>query len=95
MAWSTCPWRVIEAKIAPWVDGKGAKPEIDSGIAKAKLIFTENSVQGPQPLGCAKARFTVSIVGAELRSPERYLHNKLKPLKGHLGNESDDRYRQE
>ena len=68
-AWAESPmsgaWKVVEANVAPWVDGKSAKPEIDPKIANAKLIFTENSVQGPHPLGCAKAKFTVSAVGAE------------------------------
>lgn len=61
----TGSWTVEESIVAPWVDVKAAKPEINAQIAKAKLIFTSNGVQGPQPLGCEKAKFTVSTVVPE------------------------------
>jgi len=68
-AWAENPmtgtWTVVEAKVGPWYDGNGAKPEIDPKLARAKVVITKTSVQGPSPLGCAKAKFTVSTVGPE------------------------------
>jgi len=58
----TGSWTVIESIVAPWVDAQAAKPEINSRVAKAKLVFTDQGVQGPAPLGCDKAKFTVSTV---------------------------------
>jgi hypothetical protein len=68
-AWAESPmtgtWNIVEAKVGPWYDGGGAKPDIDPKLAHAKLVFTEKSVQGPSPLNCAKVKFTVSTVGPE------------------------------
>lgn len=61
----TGTWKVVEAKTAPWFDGKSAQPPTHSEIINAKLVFTDQSVQGPQPIGCAKSKFTVTAVGPE------------------------------
>ena len=58
-------WTVVEATVAPWVDAKAAKPELNSNISGAKFVFTTEGVQGPAPLGFAKAKFTVSTVVPE------------------------------
>ena len=70
-------WKVVDAKVAPWYDGNGAKPDIDATLAHATLTFAKSSIKGPAPLGCKKVKYTVSTVGPEdlfeggLKNPQK------------------------
>ena len=69
-------WKVTDAKVAPWYDGNGAKPDIDPKLAHATLVFAKDSVKGPDPLGCKKVKYTASTVAPDylfeggLRNPK-------------------------
>src|ERR1700680_3223502 len=58
-------WNVTDAKVAPWYDGNGAKPDIDPKLAYATLVFANDSVKGPDPLGCKKVKYAASNVGPD------------------------------
>jgi hypothetical protein len=70
-------WKVTDAKVAPWYDGNGAKPDIDPKLAHATLTFAKSSIKAPAPLGCKKVKYTVSTVGPEdlfeggLKNPQK------------------------
>ncbi len=58
-------WAVTDAKVAPWYDGGGAKPNIDPKLLHATLVFAKDSVKGPSAVACNKVRYTVNMIGPE------------------------------
>lgn len=57
-------WDVVDVQPAPWVNGTD-KPFINEEIAKGRITFMADSVQGPAFLNCDKAQYEVSKVPPE------------------------------
>ena len=59
-------WDVIDVQPAPWVDANGTdKPYLNEEIAKGRITFMADSVQGPGFLNCDKAHYEISKVPPE------------------------------
>jgi hypothetical protein len=57
-------WKVSDAQPGPWV-GPNVRVGVNPKIMNATITFGAASVTGPEPLGCAKARYEVKTVGPE------------------------------
>jgi hypothetical protein len=95
-------WMVSDAKVAPWYDGNGAKPDIDAKLAHATFTFAKGSITALAPLGCKKVKYTVSTVGPEdlfeggLKNPQKdatalgFKNNKIMSVnEGCLSSDAD------
>jgi hypothetical protein len=59
-------WDVVDAQPAPWIDSNAPeKPTINEEIARGRITFMSDSVQGPAFLNCDKARFEIVKVPPE------------------------------
>jgi hypothetical protein len=57
-------WKVTDATAGPWV-GPNVRVGVNPKIMNAKFVFRSASVEAPEPLGCAGARYEVKTVGPE------------------------------
>lgn len=59
-------WDVVDVQPAPWFDTSGTeKPYLHEEIAKGRITFMADSVQGPEFLNCDKVQYTISKVPPE------------------------------
>src|SRR5262245_32759224 len=54
-------WRVIEARAAPWVKPHRLEKH-EAPLLEYALIFANDEVEGPAPLGCQHAKFATTVV---------------------------------
>ena len=59
-------WKVTSAKIGPWYDGNGAKPQMDPALDGKTLTFSAMTASGSKVVGCNKAHYVVSVVGPDM-----------------------------
>lgn len=75
-AWQTRPavaqeafagsWDVVNVQPAPWTQGSSTdKPYINEEIARGRITFMPDSVQGPDFLNCDKAKYEIAKVPPE------------------------------
>jgi hypothetical protein len=59
-------WDVVDVQPAPWVDAaSGNQPMLNEEVARGRITFMADSVQGPGFLNCDKAHFEIAKVPPE------------------------------
>ncbi len=59
-------WDVVSVQPAPWVDANSAdKPILNEEVARGRITFMADSVQGPSFLNCDKAKYEIAKVPPE------------------------------
>jgi hypothetical protein len=59
-------WDVVSVQPAPWVDANSAdKPILNEEVARGRITFMADSVQGPAFLNCDKAKYEIAKVPPE------------------------------
>ncbi len=59
-------WDVVDVQPAPWVSSdSGDKPTVNEEIARGRITFMTDSVQGPDFLNCDKAKYEIGKVPPE------------------------------
>lgn len=59
-------WDVVDVQSAPWVNANsGDKPYLNEEIARGRITFMADSVQGPAFLNCDKAKYEIAKVPPE------------------------------
>lgn len=75
-AWQTRPavaqeafagsWDVVNVQPAPWTQGSATdKPHVNEEVARGRITFMPDSVQGPAFLNCDKAKYEIAKVPPE------------------------------
>lgn len=59
-------WDVVDVRPAPWVGTNSSdKPYLNEAIARGRITFMADSVQGPDFLNCDKAQYDIAKVPPE------------------------------
>ncbi|WP_374652571.1 hypothetical protein [Dongia sp.] len=59
-------WDVVDVQPAPWVDANSAnKPYVNEEVARGRITFMADSVQGPALLNCDRAKYEIAKVPPE------------------------------
>ncbi len=62
----TGSWDVVDVQPAPWIQGSSTdKPYVNEEIARGRITFMQDSVQGPGFLDCDKATYEINKVPLE------------------------------
>src|SRR5262245_12318330 len=60
-------WTITGSQIAPWAPPTHPARSAESKrLAGKKITFTTQRVAAPSPMGCAKPRYTVQVVRADM-----------------------------